>query len=264
LTRSCFYIKLKSKEIKKRFTLNRLILICNFHFGINLFILFQIQKIYFKTLCMNYTWIKSWLICLAGINLACEVATEFGTEFCLSNKDFVRDGGGEHGEHLLWLTSGCWLTGLPEPVDLLLLLNSLRWLLDPPNLADDDAMWCNRLSTGFNVSRSLNVFGRVWFDEVELVVDVGAARDGFEVTELPDSNLLRTRLTFPVQTGDGDRRRIDGGGAGETGLGLLVAFLKLFSFILYIMPNNWSKRLQQCRIMQIQIIKFALNSFKIC
>jgi hypothetical protein len=41
--------------------------------------------------------------------------------------------------------------------------------------------------------------------------------------ELPDSNLLRTRLTFPVQTGDGDRRRIDGGGAGETGLGLLVA-----------------------------------------
>jgi hypothetical protein len=64
-------------------------------------------------------------------------------------------------------------------------------------------------------------------DEVELVVDGGAARDGFEVTELPDSNLLRTRLTFPVQTGDGDRRRIEGGGAGETGLGLFVAFLKL-------------------------------------
>ena len=77
-----------------------------------------------------------------------------------------------------------------------------------------------RVSAGLTGSRSLNVFGSVWFvTDTELVL--GLTLGWLETTDPPDSNLFRTRLTFPVQTGDGDRRRIDGGGgAGDTGLGL--------------------------------------------
>ena len=132
----------------------------------------------------------------------------------------------------MFKTGSRGLEGLAEPVNLLLLEPSLMWLVEPPNRLIPVVAGLNRPnSAGLMLSRSLNVFGNVWF-EIEL--EAAVTRGWLGIAEPPDSNLLRTRLTFPVQTGDGDRRRIDvddGGGAGDTGLGLFVAFRNVVNVV---------------------------------